>query len=427
MPKVRIVRRVAHGLVWFPDEADVQRVEALMVDYCSARRSAYQALQRGLKTNDARKAVKVNYKHLGQRYVNDAVSEAGKISQPNALFGGKRAWRDLQSGRLSKEEWQARRNNTLYSRGDRTKQGNPNLRIVGDELWVNDPTERGRWIRGRLWLNEATDLNCYEVRIQRKDGKFKVTVSWDAKTAPVATTDGYGVVGLDVNPDGVAVVETNADGCPLSISYVHSGRAVFARRGKRTYDVRKLAVEVAEKAQAASKHIVIERLKFKHKPSRNRRFNRMRHNFLHRQMVEAIKSRAARCGVGVVEVSPAFTSVIGNLKYADQYGGMNRHTAAALVIARLGMGLKEVVRVGQESTGKKRVTLEGRSRRTGLTVKALSWFGHLFDVRSKPPGVTPPHPDAGNGAGQAVLAQSTGCEVAEGHNWSPSPSLEGAM
>ena len=399
------MRTVAHGVVWFPTQADTDRIHALMVDYCSARRSAYQALQRGLEINDARKVVKKNYAHLGQRYINDAVSEANKINQPFALFGGKQAWKDMQTGRLSKEEWQARRNNTLYSRGDKTKQGNPNLRVVGDELWINDPVERGRWIKGRLWLNKPADLNCYEARVQYKDGKFKVTLSWEATPALVETHSTDGTVGLDVNPDGVAVVETNKDGCPLDIAYVGSNRAMFARKGKRTHDVRQVAVETVSIAQAAGKHIVIEKLKFKNKPSKNRRFNRMRHNFLHRQMIEAIKSRAAKQGVGIIEVNPAFTSVIGDIKYAEQYGRLNRHTAAALVIARLGLGLKEVVRVGHVVSKKGRVTLEARTRRIALTQKALSWMERLYEVHPKPPGVTPPHPDAGNGAGQVVLAR----------------------
>lgn len=419
------MRNVAHGVVWFPNPDDEEKVRNLMVDYCSARRSAYQAFRRGLKTNDARKAVKRNYAHLGQRFVNDAVSEAGRIKHPNALFGGKRAWKDMQAGKLPKKEWQARRNDTLYSRGDRSKQSNPNLRVVGDELWINDPTSRGKWIRGRLWINKSVDQDCYEVRVQHRGGKFKVTISQKVEDVPTLTTDKYGVVGLDVNPGGVAMVEVNAEGCVLGHRYVSSGRAMFARKDKRIYDVRKMAVDVVDHAMKTGKHIVLERLKFRNK-SGGRRFNRMRHNFVHGQMIEAIRSRAARMGIGVIEVNPAFTSIIGLLKYADQYS-LNRHTAAALVIARLGLGLKEVVRVGLEPTETKRVTLEGRSRRTALTKKALSWMRHLYDVRPKPLGVTPPHPDAGNGAGQVVQAQSTGCEVTEPYNWSGSSPYESAV
>jgi IS605 OrfB family transposase len=201
---------------------------------------------------------------------------------------------ELQSGKLSKEAWQTCRNNTLYSRGDRTLQGNPNLRVVGDELWVNDPTVYGKWIKGKLGLNRPVDLACYEVRVQYKGGKFKVTVSWEVEDTKVITTADYGVLGIDTNPDGVALVETNADGCLLKQYFIGSGRAMFAQAGKRSYDVRQMAVEVVEEALQVGKHVVLEQLNFKNKKSLYHKFNRMRHNFLYRQMLEAIKSRATK-------------------------------------------------------------------------------------------------------------------------------------
>jgi IS605 OrfB family transposase len=411
------MRLAAHGVVWFSDPADQQRVETLIVDYCSARRAAYQAIQRGLVGNEVRKAVKKNYAYLGARYVSDAVSEASKISQPGALFGGKKAWRDLQANKLSKEAWQKRRNDTLYSRGDRAKQGNPNLRVVGDELWVNDPAVRGKWIIGRLWLNRSADLSCYEVRVQRKDGKFKVTITWEVEDTAITTTSDYGVLGIDTNPDGLALVETNDDGCLLQHCFISSGRAMFARSGKRSYDVRQMAAEVVEEALQVGKHIVLERLNFKNKKSPYRKFNRMRHNFLYRQMLEAIKARAAKMGVGIIEVHPAFTSMIGLLKYADHYS-LNRHTAAALVIARKGMGIKEKVRVNTRVTRVKRkkkekqqVNLEGRSCCIALSETSFSWMQHFYDVHPKLSGLTAPHLDADNTIRHRVQVQGKTCKI----------------
>lgn len=54
---------------------------------------------------------------LNQRYVADAVLEASKVTQEHALFGGKRLWKKLQTGSISKKKWLQRRNSTLYSRG----------------------------------------------------------------------------------------------------------------------------------------------------------------------------------------------------------------------------------------------------------------------------------------------------------------------
>jgi hypothetical protein len=122
-------------------------------------------------------------------------------------------------------------------------------------------------------------------------------------------------------------------------------------------------------------------------------------------------------GVGIIEVHPAFTSMIGLLKYADQYS-LNRHTAAALVIARKGMGIKEVIRVntkGKRVKGKKKekqqVNLEGRSRCMALSETSFSWMRHFYDVRPKPSGLTAPHLDASNTTGHRVQAQNKICEI----------------
>jgi IS605 OrfB family transposase len=146
-------------------------------------------------------------------------------------------------------------------------------------------------------------------------------------------------MGVDVNPDGVALATISADGNLLRHAWLGCDRMRFASRDKRNHDIRLLAKAVVEQAQQQGGSLVVERLAFKRKKL-GKRFNRMSHNFVYRRLLEAIHSRAASQGVVLVEVQPAFTSVLGLLKYADQYS-LNRHTAAALVIARRGLGLLE--------------------------------------------------------------------------------------
>ena len=76
---------------------------------------------------------------------------------------------------------------------------------------------------------------------------------------------------------------------------------------------------------------------------------------------------------------------------------LNRHTAAALVIARRGMGIKEKIKVRLTELNKSKVNLagvfklQGRSARIDLTKKAYSYFKVLYRVLEvKPPAVTPP-------------------------------------
>jgi hypothetical protein len=97
-------RQVAHGVVWFPEPVKT-RVLDLMKAQSSAARSAYQAIHKhGLKGNAVKQRVKCNFMDLlNQRYISDAVSRVAAIEDEGVLFGGKQAWKDTQSGKVSKE------------------------------------------------------------------------------------------------------------------------------------------------------------------------------------------------------------------------------------------------------------------------------------------------------------------------------------
>jgi len=385
------MRMVARGVVWFEDSEPIHR---LMRSQCSAMRSAYQAMHKhGLKGNDVKVHVKQDYMDdLNQRYISDAVSRAKGIRHDGVIFGGRKAWDDLRSGRLSKDDWVALRNDQLYSRGDLSKSGNPNLRIVGEELWVNDPSGRGSWIRGRLFIPEkfGVGLDCYDVRLTtRSDGRFDVVVTWEQEIEMIQTVPGS--IGIDVNPNGIAISEVDGEGNLMSHTFLTNDRIRFASRDKRDMEVRLLAIEVVDLALDARKPIVIEELSFRRRNG-GKRFNRMASNFLHRKMLDAIRRRAARCGVPVVEVNPAFTSQLGLLKYAEVYS-LNRHSAAAFVIARRGTGITETQTFEDpKPTGKReKLNLEGRGFSCELSPKAWGWLRDRF-LRPQHPSSQDRHP-----------------------------------
>jgi len=409
------MRRVAHGVVWFIESAKA-RVLYLMKAQSSAARSAYQASHKhGLKGNAIKQYVKRNFMaSLNQRYISDAASRAAAIGNNGALFGGKKAWADMRAGIITAVEWQERRNNQLYSRGDKTKNGNPNIRVVGDRLLVNDPAGRGKWVEGKLFIPDKfrPQLGCYDVRLLYRGGKFEVRVSW-TESDPLKMRTVEGAVGVDCNPDGAAVVEVTGDGNLSRHQYEREQRIQFARHGKRNYDIKQLAVRVVKVAADARKPLVIEKLTFKNGKRGNRKFRRMKSNFVWRQMLSAIKSRAVREGVPVIEIQPAFTSVLGNLKYAKPYS-LNRHAAAALVIGRRGMSLLErrdfMVTLGEDENSK--LHLEGKGFEIALTPKAYSWLEDCF-LKPKQADLTGPvlapgpKPGIGISTGEIPVGESS--------------------
>ena len=353
---------------------------------------------------------------LNQRYIADAAVEASKTVKEHALFGNKKTWKDFQGGKISKKKWQHVRNSQLYSRGDKTKNGNPNIRIAGDMLLINDPLKRGLWLTGKLWLQEEIKSDCYEVRIEARNNKFKITVAYDVISTPVVTDKTLGSVGVDCNPDGVAVSELNDNGNLIKHFYLKNDKIRFARSGKRQNAIREIAKRVVAHAYDVRKPIILERLQFS-KKHRSKKFNRMSHNFIWKQLLDSIKSRASKFGVEVIEVPAAYTSIVGKLKFMQMYS-IQIHNAAAMVIGRMGLGIVDKV-VASISEAQDLVTLEAQSEFVTLKRKSFLWFKSKFRICQKPPALTAPDLEPMHNR-HKVLVPSQDGKVIESNNWSDS-------
>ena len=98
---------------------------------------------------------------------------------------------------------------------------------------------------------------------------------------------------------------------------------------------------VLDYAKAVGKPIVIEKLDFRLKKAALERelprHSRMLSSFSYGRLTACFISRGLRNGVGVHQVNPAFSSVIGRVKFMERYG-LSVHQAAALVLGRRMLG-----------------------------------------------------------------------------------------
>jgi len=177
------------------------------------------------------------------------------------------------------------------------------------------------------------------------------------KDESVCTRKEKGVIGIDINADHLAVTETDAHGNPIRTQSIplHTYGKSKAQAEALIGDVAKQITAHAERAQ---KSIVVEELDFSRKKKEladnyNPSYARMLSSFSYRKITTMIRSRSHRFGVEVLSVHPAYTSLIGKTKYAIRYG-LTIHTAAALCIARRGLGFleKQPRQLGHIPTGK---------------------------------------------------------------------------
>jgi IS605 OrfB family transposase len=177
-----------------------------------------------------------------------------------------------------------------------------------------------------------------------RDAKgWRVFVSVQAQAVEVNTRASMGAIGMDINADHLAISETDRFG-----NLVEARRIDLHTYGKSSDQTKALigdaAVSIVEQARQAGKPVVIEKLNFQKKKAElesvNRKQARMLSSFSCNKVASTIKAAAFRAGVEVIEVNPAYTSVIGAVNHA-QTRGISVHQGAALAIARRGLGLCE--------------------------------------------------------------------------------------
>ena len=210
-------------------------------------------------------------------------------------------------------------------------------------------------------------------RFKRDAKGWRVFATTEVMEAPVVTDRSLGAIGVDINADHLAVAETDASG-----NYVNAWRAPLVTYGKSGHQAEALigdaVARVVEYAIEAGKPIVIERLDFRQKKAslegESRRYSRMLSSFSYGKIKAYFLSRGYRQGVEINQVNPAYSSVIGRVKFMERYG-LTVHQAAALVLARRLLGCSERI-------PRRRVCPAGNGVHVAFTVPARKRVKHVW-------------------------------------------------
>ncbi|MGJ8455703.1 IS200/IS605 family accessory protein TnpB-related protein [Pseudothermotoga sp. U03pept] len=369
----------------FDREEDKRAVQDLMRRWSSCVRFAYNRLLEGYDRNTLKRELQKIF-NLNSRYVDDAIMRAESVLESckkkgedpkKVVFGGRELFEKLKRRHINgkpyeklKIEWEERRKGNLYSRGDKSKKGNLNTRIEEDKnglrLRIN-LGERKRYAYAGIragWKKRKGELinreeilhslaiegeactKGYSVELKLRKNTIYAYFAVNELFPAVKITRANGVIGIDTNayPKHLAWVEADKNGQFLEYGKIPMPELESGSFDKKEYYRWQYAHKIVQMAKEKQKAIVIESLNIQDRGRRRdfsgRKSRRIRHYFGSRLLLEKVKLLAKREGVEVIEVDPAYTSVIGMLKYAPQYM-VSKDVAAAYVIARRGLGLKE--------------------------------------------------------------------------------------
>jgi len=359
---------------------DKEKLIKLMRKQSSAIRVAYNMLKKLEKEKTKNPHAQI-YQRLRQlfpdlptKYIDSAIYKAKQYPTDRpVVFGGKRLFEKLCKNHLSgkareklKKQWKELRQGTLISIGSKSDKGNRLTRFedlngqlclritIGNREFIyakvlREPSNsKDKWLTFMTMLLESWQTQSYfpyTVELKLRDGEVYGSVSFELPTPEVKYTKENGVIAIDTNasPIHLAIAEVSKTGELLNYQTISLHHLLGLSQNSKDHQEFILAHQIVDLAIQKGKAIAIENLKKLKKGMRGDGKAELRKR-LHQWNVKKFLQKLIRVamlkGVEVIEVNPAYTSIIGMLKYAPQLS-IDKDIAGAYVIGRRALGFKE--------------------------------------------------------------------------------------
>lgn len=294
-------------------------------------------------------------------------------------FGTKRLFKAQfnldTNGYCSHEEWlidwRARRQSSFMMVGAKTYQGGNQLcRLTTDgQLTITVPpcllkefgshvtSDEVKFNYGQVFVNIALTPTQHKRgkeyrngtekavthRFVKKNQKWYLHITVELPDIPWVSHRKNGAIGIDLNVNNIAWVYCDSEGNLTKHGQINidlDGKS----SGRATHILSEAIGQIIDIAVEYQCLIVIEKLDFANKKNRLResgkRYAKMLSQFAYSKFSELVHSKARLQAIQVIDVNPAYSSLIGMVKYMSLYG-LNSGTSAALVLARRGLRFSE--------------------------------------------------------------------------------------
>ena len=207
--------------------------------------------------------------------------------------------------------------------------------------WIDIALTPTKHQRGHSYRNGS--LMPVTHRFVKRNCKWYLHTTVELPDIPTISNRKNGAVGVDLNANNIAWAYCDGEG-----NLKAQGQINYNLGDKSSGQITHiLSLAIGEIIEVATKYqcpLVIEKLDFSSKKASLREYGKhyalMLSQFAYSKFKDLVKSKARLKAIEVVEVNPAYSSLIGMTKYMSLYG-LNSGTAAALVLARRGLRFSE--------------------------------------------------------------------------------------
>ena len=230
------------------------------------------------------------------------------------------------------------------------------IKIRKDFKYKNEKGEN-RYVYGKCFFNNHKKLlkeilksksSPLTYRIIEKNNQYYLQCTFEINNDNmILTRNTYGTIGVDFNKGFVTISQTNKYGHLISTDKMTYR---FRSGNKTKNDLLLIINKLTKLAIKTGKDLVIEDLNFlkakskatKGESKKGKKYNKMLHSLAYRIFLNRTEQICNKKNVGLIKVNPAWTSWIAKNKFCDKMK-LNVHTGASFVIARRGMGIKDII------------------------------------------------------------------------------------
>jgi IS605 OrfB family transposase len=207
-------------------------------------------------------------------------------------------------------------------------------------------------------INRLPESGAKTWHFYRKNGKWVVAVQFTPNPVKQVSFERmYGCIGIDMNPGSIGWAYVDSEGNLKAKGQIPLQMGLPS--GKQQAQIVDACLQLAIKAREFECPVVCEELDFWAKKqslgAKSRKYARMLSGWAYSEFYKQLVSILSNRGIELIAVNPAYSSIIGLMKYLRMYG-LASDEAAALVIARRGMKLSE--RIPRSLTAYSEVNLE---------------------------------------------------------------------
>ena len=232
--------------------------------------------------------------------------------------------------------------------------GNQVCQWDGDNLRVRVPacleSKFGKYVESKIGdfprnINRLPATGAKTWHFYYKSGKWCVAVSFTpSEVKQVSRSVDYGCIGIDMNQGSIGWAYIDAVGNLKAHGQIPLQTGL--PKGQQQAQIVNACLELAALAKKFQCPVVCEELDFTTKKAQLRehgkKYARMLSHWAYSEFFKLLNSIFSNRGIELITVNPAYSSIIGLVKYLKMYG-LASDEAAALVIARRGRMLSEKI------------------------------------------------------------------------------------